>query len=597
MAGLLVSGCASTRGPQDVSCARFDDFAIAPKPNAFVADIQRYVVYDKDVSAAQTAFMESLAQPESLGEPAALPAASQQSVAELVSQTAFGIGEAALKREGARLEREYTRQVAAQENARLVGPESLVPESRPETPAGAITDENQIIVQSSLPTHNILLLSGGGQWGAYGAGLFLGLACQQRPSPQDDRNEMPCMTSDADGTRRIDDRLISFDRLDAMNIGMITGVSTGSLQSLLLAVVLDQTQPRSGRIASLQQLLDSYAPRQESDLVDYDGFRAVIFKGSVAGTSPLRNEVRKVLNHSFTLRSDDVDEAGEPGGSAIVERSLVEHVGKSPIRTLVGVVGGADGEFKSVNLKRMVTELSAKGASRDEMTDCVLAATLASSAMPVFHQQLRVLTAAGDDGSGEAKKVTPKTLFDGGVRRSVFVSEIGNAFATGYAALAGVMSEGAFRAAMRSDTLPKVYVLRNGPTGSKPSGNVDIVRNARDQAMRAYTLLVNELEVGSIAALRLANPYGPIVISTADGSENREAPANGKLGIARKPCVKNDEMFNPEFMRCLQNFGARRGMGIELDHAEDPQPISAFWSLSEIRTRPQIKPPVAANDN
>ncbi|MEL6739002.1 MAG: hypothetical protein AAFO28_08755, partial [Pseudomonadota bacterium] len=88
--------------------------------------------------------------------------------------------------------------------------------------------------------------------------------------------------------------------------------------------------------------------------------------------------------------------------------------------------------------------------------------------------------------------------------------------------------------------------------------------------------------VSSIASLRLANPFGPIDVTTADGSEDEELSAASLPGIPRRGCKKIEDMFSPTFMRCLQNFGARRGMGIELDGQDDPQPIPAFWPLSII---------------
>jgi hypothetical protein len=54
-------------------------------------------------------------------------------------------------------------------------------------------------------------------------------------------------------------------------------------------------------------------------------------------------------------------------------------------------------------------------------------------------------------------------------------------------------------------------------------------------------------------------------------------------------------MFDPDFMRCLQNFGARRGMGLEFDR--DKQTIPAFWELSTIDLPSRASPPQAANDN
>ena len=39
VAAALVSGCASTRGGQNIACADFDTYALEPKPHAIVSDI------------------------------------------------------------------------------------------------------------------------------------------------------------------------------------------------------------------------------------------------------------------------------------------------------------------------------------------------------------------------------------------------------------------------------------------------------------------------------------------------------------------------------------------------------------------------------
>jgi hypothetical protein len=593
-AALLLSGCASMRGAQDIVCERFDEFAVAPNQSPFVADIQRYAVAKRSDAARDEAIRAGASDAMGAGAESmvltAAPGESDGSIGDLVAETAFGMDDAALAAEGQRMQSEYdakSRIRPRSQPVRMPGAESM------ELPAA----NNEIVVAARIPTRNVLLLSGGGQWGAYGAGLFLGMACQQKLSPADDRNAIPCVrrTFDSRGreiSRTIDDTLINFKRLDDMKIGMITGVSTGGLQSILLMAVLDRTQLKETRVAALQQLITSYAPNSESDLVDHDGFLAVLFQGSVAGTDKLRSHVAEVLEKPFDFRDQLFDEQGRPIGYTPTEkRRLVDQIARSPITTLVGIVEGGDGEFKYVNMKRMVGALPEKG---QEATDCVLATTLASSAMPVFHQQLRVIKA---DDPERGDQPSARTLFDGGVRRSVFISELGDAFKRRYFALSGVMSVEAFAAARRSDTLPKLYVLRNGPTTSVIDTEIDKVDNAQTQALRAYSLLVNELEVGSIAALRLANPYGPIAISTADGSESDEHASNGPGGTPRKACTKKGEMFSPAFMRCLQNFGVRRGMGIELDGHDQPQPIPAFWPLSEIDQRPGIVVPPPANDN
>ncbi|MEO0643680.1 MAG: hypothetical protein AAFY47_09740 [Pseudomonadota bacterium] len=563
LGGLALSGCASTRGGQDVTCPAFGQFAITPTPSDFLADIQRYAVEDRGSTAPSGTALESLGGP-------AQPV--RQSVGDLVSETAFpdGMDPSAMRREGERLQREYEAKEAA---SRRSGLESL---------GGESAGENQIIVTADLPRGNALLLSGGGQWGAFGAGLFVGLACTQTTGLQEDRNVMPCVTIARDAKGKEVSRILQADKLDfakidAMDVRLITGVSTGGLQSLLLMVVLDKTQPKATRIQALQRLIKEYAPPSQDAVVDYDGYGAVIFQGSVAGTDALRSTVQRVLTeeYSFVVEGDD-------GTLQTVRHRLVDQIALSPVKTIVGVVEGADGQFKAVNMKEMVRELQAEQGPGQEAVDCVTATTLASSAMPVFHQQLRVQRELEPDEEPVETPLKDVTLFDGGVRRSVFISDFGKVYRQPFANLARAMTRPAYEALLQSDSLAKIYVLRNGPTTATLEEKVNKVDGAADQAFRAYSLLVNELEVSSIASLRLANPFGPIDVTTADGSEDAELSPEAKLGIARRGCKKIEEMFSPSFMRCLQNFGARRGMGIELDGQQDPQPIPAFWPLSII---------------
>ncbi|MEM6493226.1 MAG: hypothetical protein AAF650_02490 [Pseudomonadota bacterium] len=566
-ASVAVSGCASTRGGQDIACPAFGQFAIAPRPSAFVADIQRYAIEDRGSNPASGVGLETLGGP---AQPASV------SVGDLVEEAAFpdGMDLDALRREGERLQREYEAKRAASGG---VGLESLGAAG-----AGESAGENEIIVTSSLPRGNALLLSGGGQWGAFGAGLFVGLACTQTEGLNADRNVMPCVTITRDEAgqeiaRTLNAGALDFARIDAMDIGLITGVSTGGLQSLLLMVVLDKTQPKDTRVQALQRLITEYAPPSQSAVVDYDGYGAVLFQGSVAGTDALRGTVNRVLREEYTFLVED-----DEGDLSPSRHRLVDQIALSPIKTVVGVVEGADGQFKAVNMKEMVTELQADTGPANEAVDCVMATTLASSAMPVFHQQLRVQR---ELEPGEEPIETPLkdvTLFDGGVRRSVFISDFGKVYRRPFATIAREMTRPAYDALLGSDSLAKIYVLRNGPTTATLQENVNAVDSAVNQAFRAYSLLVNELEVNSIAALRLANPFGPIDVTTADGSEDEELSPKALPGTARIGCEKIEEMFSPTFMRCLQNFGARRGMGLELDGQSRPQPIPAFWPLSII---------------
>lgn len=563
MAAALVSGCTSTRGGQNIACADFDAFALEPKPHAIVRDIQRYGVENRGGDSASAA--------QRSGRPDNGP------VDAMIGEAVFGMDDAAMIEEATRLRRAY------------------------DATAPAARSGNTIMVNAALEARNVLLLSGGGQWGAYGAGLFLGMVCKEPVSAAYDPSDMPCLVEAPGQKRQISDAAgaIDFTPLDEMDIGVITGVSTGSLQSLLLSVILDKTQSKPTRVAALQQMLDSYAPEKQSELVDYDGFLAVVLQGSVAGTDALREHVKGVLEKRWGFRDGVLQGDGTYAGPAIPSRRLVDQIGFSPITTMVGVVQGRDGDFKSVNMRRMVREIQPDDGDgnvepTERATDCVLATTLASSAMPVFHQQLRVVSNDGDDDDDNGV-----TLFDGGVRRSVFISELGNAFQRRYKILATYMGRDLYAMADEAGRLPKMYVLRNGPTTSVFNEKVNGVENAIEQAMRAYELLVNELEVGSIASLRLANPYGSIQLSTADGSENDEYPRPPSSGAAtgslRKGCEKNGEMFDPAFMVCLQNFGVRRGMALEFDKAG--QRIHPFWAISPINPEPKIPVPKPANDN
>ncbi|MEM7689825.1 MAG: hypothetical protein AAF291_12455, partial [Pseudomonadota bacterium] len=468
LAATLLSGCASTRGGQNIACDGFDDFALAPKPHAIVSDIQRYGVKNRggETQTAAQPTMRILAAPtatrsaaeEISSAPADRGAGENGPIDAMIGEAVFGMGDAELEQEARRLRREFDAEKARrapgpESSARVTGgvtisglpqPSRALPVPTRSATEGAPASQGNILVTSSLAPRNVLLLSGGGQWGAYGAGLFLGMACTEAVSPVFDPASVPCLMDTPSKARVIKAEAIDFAPINAMDIGVITGVSTGSLQSLLLMVILDKTQTDATRIAALQQMLDSYAPKKQSELVDYDGFLAIVFQGSVAGTKALRGHVSRVLEQTYGFRDAVARPDGSFTGDPVPTRRLVDQIAFSPITTMVGVVQGRDGDFRSVNMKRMVREIQPDdGDGNHEQTqratNCVLATTLASSAMPVFHQQLRVVA---NDGDGDGEKGV--TLFDGGVRRSVFISELGNAFKRRYTMMATYMGRELF---------------------------------------------------------------------------------------------------------------------------------------------------------
>lgn len=572
LGAVALSGCMSTRGGQDIECAGFDKFADAMEPGTIIRTIQ----FDPG-----------------------LPGAANHKVFLATGPTEL-------------------------RSAKPI--DDLFEPARTGAPP--------ILAASPEAAKNILLLSGGGQWGAYGAGVFLGLACPADKVTDRHNGALPCH----DAAGNIEAGAIDFTKLDELKIKTITGVSTGSLQATLLMIVLDKGRKNDVRAAALGQLVRSYLPAKESDLVDNTGFLLSVFKGSVAGTNPLRRHIAEVYGDQQQI---------------IPKRSFMEELYRGTdtarVDALIGFVDASDTRFKSVDVNQMLKDIRAENA--DEATSiaraslCMQAASLASSAMPVFHQQLRVVQS---ESAKTDQDRAPNTLFDGGVRRSVFAEYVGAKAAQAVnvapaihahgqastklfekqneslekeaqlakllgqrdtmgvnladkaalgmlieqttaesedvkAALAmAVKEEAAARARLtalhaRGAALPTIYVLRNGPTTRGLDPEIDAVKSAEPQAMRAYDILVNELEVGSIAGLRLQNPLGKIFLSTAEGVSTDDVVNFGPN------CPKRSKMmFDPNFMRCLLLTGVQRAQ----------QENGPWWTLPFGET---IKAPEAEN--
>ncbi|MDR7915435.1 patatin-like phospholipase family protein, partial [Escherichia coli] len=116
-----------------------------------------------------------------------------------------------------------------------------------------LRDDPAFLAAPSAPERPILLLSGGGQWGAFGVGLMNQLA-ENRQFP---------------------------------DFAVVTGVSTGALQSLFVGAGLDR---QDGEGAAIRQALAAaYSPARESDIVDREGLQAMAaINGALANLKPLR---------------------------------------------------------------------------------------------------------------------------------------------------------------------------------------------------------------------------------------------------------------------------------------------------------------------
>lgn len=335
----------------------------------------------------------------------------------------------------------------------------------------------------------VLMLSGGGQWGAYGAGLF----------------------------KTLHDR--SGDGLAMKNVRIITGISTGSLQTILLMVALDGKAKEETRRYAMERLEWGYSPLKESDVVDNRGMAQMLLRGAVAGTGPLRKRIRNAIYEN---------------GDA----TMLEAIRDSSIAGYIGFVEAHCGLFHYVDVRGLVRD----APNWETAVDALCAATMASSAMPVFHQQLRVTKSGNGD----------RSLYDGGVRRSVFFERAMEAMHDEVRRQAGDPGDNNPPGHEQEEVTPDFFVVRNGPTVRQPDPDLDANDGPLANGQRGYDLLVNEAEIGAIANLRLLNPHGRIWVTTADGYDAFDCKCKDA------DCSKESEMFKPGFMACLRDLGRHK---------------------------------------
>ena len=322
----------------------------------------------------------------------------------------------------------------------------------------------------------ILMLSGGGQWGAFGAGFLSRLA---------ERGMIP-------------------------NFFMVTGVSTGGLQAMFVG---------SDHPKRFTWLRDAYTIDHEKNVVNRNPKAIALLTGSFAGLKPLRRRVGSAL-------CSDVASESCPA---------IEALKASNRQILIGYIEARSGDFFYSDIHQIANDTD-NGNARQ----CISGAALASSAMPVTFQQVRI--------NGRA-------YYDGGVRQSVFA---GFAERLGRAVRALETGE----PVDSIDGLP-FYVVRNGPTSlitGEGDGGVDRSPDALTAAERAQQIVTNQLEVGSIAALRLLKPTGPIHFVAADGWDHHTfITRKGKqLTCGEIRSQLKGAMFHPDFMDCLMDYGRVR---------------------------------------
>lgn len=387
--------------------------------------------------------------------------------------------------------------------------EYMVQRGQLQVEAGARSTSRQIPDWSQEP---ILMLSGGGQWGAFGAS-YLKEVHTKTPGGLPD-------------------------------FGVVTGVSTGAMQSLFFGNWRDPED----RQQALERMYGAYKIADEREIVERGGLGAFATKGAMAQLGPLHQRI--------------IDRICPPRDKKCpyVEAFLTKVSGapRQPKHVLVGLVEATSGQFKYVSLNALVNHQYSYGDEEEKphrAGQCLAGAVLASSAMPGYYQQLQV----GDEKSGY------RTYIDGGARASVFHVLIARAFSPAVMTQTMQQAYPAMLAQEASSSEPEatrpIYVVRNGPTSvvtlkpTKPSVapgpavKSDPAWTGLSAIQRAYAIMVNQSEVNSIAAIRLLQPKGDLFLATADGY------ATYKDGTVR--CEKSNEeaMFDPAFMKCLFQLG------------------------------------------
>jgi hypothetical protein len=245
---------------------------------------------------------------------------------------------------------------------------------------------------------------------------------------------------------------------------------------------------------------------------------------------------------------------------------MLDQLAASPIMTLIGFIEADSGDFFYVDVRRIARS---SHLTRRQRVQCITGAALASAAMPAFFQQVRI---------------NGITYYDGGVRQSVFADHTMNLAVQGLRQANGLPAselESSPQQRRKIEDLLAIYVLRNGPTSVRSDPSANEVLPVYGTALRAEAIVVNQLEVGSIAAMRLQYPHSTIAFRSADGWDQ-------PWGGGSRVCERRDRsvMFDPDFMRCLMAFGTQR--------AQQPKPLR--WTYLPPQPQPQPatpKPPAA----
>ena len=354
---------------------------------------------------------------------------------------------------------------------------------------------------------SVLVLSGGSQHGAFGAGFFAGL---------------PAIPE----------------------FKLVTGVSTGALQSTFLflanqPVPTDRVYPAYFRMApgtphsNAGDVALAYSIAHESDLlhVGRGGQVGGVIRGSIGDFAPLRAVLAGLLSPD-TLR--EVGRAYRPDP-------------REGRRLLVGVVDANDGAGYAIDLTELAARFAAGRQDYAATRACYVDALIASSSVPIAVPPVTLET----QGAGGA---TRHMYIDGGARFGVFWSQLGAILAGGLAPEATLIVNGSLYG--------RPWLDGNGAPRTSWSAltlgfrAVDILEN---QVYRFSVENVNQVAAGA-GRVRMAFISGDGLPPSWGDPDTH--PYQGKTcaeWTAEDDRLEKPTEFHPRYMRCLVDYGHARG--------------------------------------
>ncbi|WP_066719477.1 patatin-like phospholipase family protein [Sphingomonas pituitosa] len=383
-----------------------------------------------------------------------------------------------------------------------------------------------------------LALSGGGQHGAFGAGFFYGMA---------EKGGLP-----------------TWD--------IVTGVSTGSLQSTLLFLAnqpvpgdrdyaawvdgpLSGAEGATGFVvkpgtSNVGDLVLAYSILKEADLLRVRGGGAALgalLKGSSASFAPLRARLRRIISLG-TLRA-------------------VAEEGQKNRLLLVGVSNLDDGKAYAIDLTALAAPMLAAGLPRAEaerIQGCYVDALLASSSVPPGVPPVTLQRRA--EGAAAAPQTERTEMYmDGGARFGMFLQPVLRAFdAAGPGGKAEIT----------------LMVNTSMEPGSWSGTDAPMQRfSAVSGGLRAVDLLETQVYSFSAAQVEaLGLEYGWLRMASLTRAPGGGAPQdhvfNGK-SCAQWQAIDakaRPMQFYPWYMACTADYGRGRGAAQQWNHRVPTQP-------------------------